>query len=88
MPQHRLGLVSLLRFFDFMLCESCFRRERQNRFGLELPEAKVGHALVIVLEHDVAILVVYHGTKLLKLLQRDDRCNSALIKPHLFEISE
>ncbi len=69
-----------MRFFDFMLCESCFRRERQNRFGLELPE--------VVLEHDVAILVIYHETKLLKLLQRDDRCHSALIKPHLFEISE
>ncbi len=32
--------------------------------------------------------VVHHGAKLLKLLQRDDRCHSALVEPHLFEISE
>ena len=104
MPQHRLCLASLSRFFDFTIGESfhvplhrlhkgqhCFRRKRQNHFGLELPELEVGHAFAVVLEHDVAIFgatdkrapvaggVLYHGTMLLELLWQDDCCHSALV---------
>ena len=80
--------------------QSHIGRKGQHCFGLEFPEVKVGYALVIVLEHDVAVFgasderapvaggIVYHGAKLLELLQRDDRCHSALVEPHLFEISE
>ncbi len=113
MPQHCFCLMSLSRFFDFALGESfhvpshrlhegqnCFGRKRQNCFGLKIPEVKVGHALAIVLEHDVAVFgatdkhspvaggIVCHGAKLLELLQRDDCCHSALVKPHLFESSK
>ena len=113
MPQHRLCLASLSRFFNFMLGESFhvpshrlhkgqsrFGHKGQNCFGLELPEVKVGHALLIVLEHDVIIVgakdkgtpiaggIVYPRAKLLKLLQQDDRCHSALVELHLFKSSE
>jgi hypothetical protein len=92
MPQHCLCLASLSRFFDFTLSESfhvpSYRlhegqsrlgRKGQNCFGLELPEVNAGHALTVVLEHDVTIFgatdesapvargIVPHGTKLLKL---------------------
>ena len=79
--------------------QSCIGHKGQHCFGLEFPEVKVGYALVIVLEHDVAVFgasderapiaggIVYHGANLLKLLQQDDCHHSALIEPLLFESS-
>jgi hypothetical protein len=73
---------------------------KENCFGLELPEVNVGHALAVVLEQDVAVFgatdertpvargIIPHGAKLLKLLQWDVSHHSALVEPHLFEISK
>ena len=61
MPQHSLRLASLLCFLDFALGESlhvpshclhnrqgCFGFKGHDRFGLKLPDVKIGHALAIV----------------------------------------
>jgi hypothetical protein len=80
--------------------QSRFGRKGHNCFDLKLTEVKVGHALAVVLEHDVAFCgatykcalvaggIVYHGAKRLKLLQRDDCRLSVLVEPYLFESSK
>jgi hypothetical protein len=76
------------------------RVQRTELFWPGISEVNVGHALTVVLEHNVTVFgvtderapiargIIPHGAKLLELFQWDDRRHSTLIEPQLFEISE